>query len=221
MRTKTLLLTAALGAAGIATSMAQVYSQNAVGYINLALPAGFTMIANQLVQPGGDYKLSALIPAPPLGTFIYKYNGSGFDAREFNEFSGVWEPDANLTIDLGSGVWISVPTAYTLTLVGEVPQGTLNTATPNGFSIKSSQVPQQGSLSQSNGTTVANLDLGLTAGVGDFVYRYNGSGFVSYELNEFSGLWEPSTPSVNVGEAFWLFRQPTSPTVWTRNFSVN
>ena len=35
MRTKTLLLTAALTAAGALTSMAQVYSINIVGYINL------------------------------------------------------------------------------------------------------------------------------------------------------------------------------------------
>jgi hypothetical protein len=107
-----------------------------------------------------------------------------------------------------------------LTLVGEVPQGTLNTATPNGFSIKSSQVPQAGPLSQADGTSTA-ADLGLTAGINDFIYRYNGSGFVTYELNQFSGVWEPSIPSVNVGEAFWLFRANTSPTVWTRNFSVN
>ena len=41
MRTKTLLLTAALCAAGIATSKAQVYSVNAVGYVNTALVKAF------------------------------------------------------------------------------------------------------------------------------------------------------------------------------------
>ena len=46
MRTKTLLLTAALAAAGVVSSMAQVYSVNSVGYVNLTLPNGFSMIAN-------------------------------------------------------------------------------------------------------------------------------------------------------------------------------
>ena len=46
MRTKTLLLTAALSAAGIASSMAQVYSVNAVGYVNTPLVTGFNLISN-------------------------------------------------------------------------------------------------------------------------------------------------------------------------------
>jgi hypothetical protein len=48
MRTKTLLLTAALAVAGLSSASAQVYSVNAVGYINLSLPKGFSMICNQL-----------------------------------------------------------------------------------------------------------------------------------------------------------------------------
>ena len=58
MRTKTLLLTAALSAAGIATSMAQVYSANAVGYVNKLIPTGFSMIAN----PVFGRKLLARLP---------------------------------------------------------------------------------------------------------------------------------------------------------------
>ena len=48
MRTKALLLTAALGLASVATSMAQaVYSVNVVGYINLTMKPGFNLVANQ------------------------------------------------------------------------------------------------------------------------------------------------------------------------------
>src|SRR5439155_26780565 len=39
MRTKTLLLPAALSAAGLASATAQVYSVNAVGYVNVSVPA--------------------------------------------------------------------------------------------------------------------------------------------------------------------------------------
>ena len=47
MRTKTLLLTAVLGIASAASSMAQaVYSVNVVGYVNLTLKRGFNAVAN-------------------------------------------------------------------------------------------------------------------------------------------------------------------------------
>src|ERR1700744_2623354 len=48
MRTKTLLIAAAALAAGVISSEAQVYSQNIVGYINLPLSPGYTLIGNQL-----------------------------------------------------------------------------------------------------------------------------------------------------------------------------
>ncbi len=49
MRTKTVILIAAVCAAGAATSMAQVFSVNAVGYVNKVIPAGgFAMVSNPL-----------------------------------------------------------------------------------------------------------------------------------------------------------------------------
>src|SRR5687768_8351279 len=55
MRTKTLLLTAALAAAGLTSSMAQVFSVNAVGFVNVTVPASsFALLANPLNQPTND-----------------------------------------------------------------------------------------------------------------------------------------------------------------------
>ncbi len=54
MRTKILLSVAAALAVGVASSMAQTYSQNVVGYINTTIPAnGFVMIGNTLIN-GSD-----------------------------------------------------------------------------------------------------------------------------------------------------------------------
>src|SRR5213075_206777 len=72
MRTKTTLLTAALVAAGALTSMAQVYSVNIVGYINLNIPKGFSMIANQL-DTTPDNTLASVLPNPPENTSCYKF----------------------------------------------------------------------------------------------------------------------------------------------------
>jgi hypothetical protein len=90
MRTKTLLLTAALSAAGIATSMAQnVYSVNMVGYINKTMPKGLSMIANQLnASPNnkvttlfGTPALVDLGPGVPGAITINKFNGINYDLR--------------------------------------------------------------------------------------------------------------------------------------------
>jgi hypothetical protein len=54
MRTKTLLLAAAAIAVGTAISMAQTYSQNIVGYVNMNCNAGFTTLANPLDGMNSD-----------------------------------------------------------------------------------------------------------------------------------------------------------------------
>src|SRR5205823_10525287 len=83
MRTKTLILTAVLSAAGLATSFAQnpVYSQNAVGYINVNLSAGYTLIACQLnASPNNSLEtlFGTLLVA---GDTVYKFNCTGFNSH--------------------------------------------------------------------------------------------------------------------------------------------
>src|SRR5687767_2502685 len=119
MRTKTLLLTAALCAAGAATSMAQVYSVNMVGYINQPIPAGFSMVANQL-NASPDNKVTTLLPAPPNNTAVYKFNkaSGGYDTLQF---LGAWEgDDLDMTLNPGEGAFVFAPSAFSTTFVGEV-----------------------------------------------------------------------------------------------------
>jgi hypothetical protein len=212
MRTKALILTAAVGAMSIASSMAQVYSVNAVGYINITCNPGFNLIVNQLTPAVNE--LQALIPNPPPGTQIYKYSGGNYTLATFDEFDLNWGPQATLSLDLGGGFWINVPpgSPTTITFVGEVPQGTLTTPTPLGFNLVGSKVPQAGPVDT----------LGLTAGAGDQIYRFaNPGGYTLFTFDEFDLAWTPSIPSVGVGEAFWLVRAPGSPANWTRTFTVN
>jgi len=212
MKTKALLLTVALGVAGAATSMAQVYSQNAVGYINLTLPAGFSIIANQLSAP--SYTLNALIPNPPPSTIIYKFIGTGYQIRTFDPDDLVWSPNGtDVSLGLGEGAFISLPTPTTLTFVGEVPQGTLNTPVAHGFSIISSQVPQSADVTA----------LGLVGGPSDIVYKFVGTGYQIFTFDPDDLVWSPGVPqgpTMNVGEGFFYSRSGAS-TTWTRTFSVN
>jgi len=210
MRTKTLLLTAALMAAGVASSMAQVYSVNAVGYVNLSIPGGFSMIANQFIAP--SYKIKDLIPNPPPGTVLYLFsNTGGYDVQTFDDIDLAWSPNPNATLNLGGGAFILSPSLFNLTFVGEVPQGTLNTATPAGFSILSSQVPQSAPIS----------NLGLVGEPADVLYKFsNTAGYVVYTFDDIDLVWSPNEPSMGVGESFFLLKSGPSRT-WTRTFTVN
>jgi hypothetical protein len=211
MRTKTLLLTAALSAAGALTSMAQVYSINIVGYVNLSIPQGFSMIANQLNNSANN-QLQTLFPAPPNASFFYKFNGISYAIDDFTD--GAWEGDTSgtMTMNPGEGIFINATAPFTATFVGEVQ---LSSSTPvaHGFNIVSSAIPQQGFL---------DTDLGYgTPGNAEFTYQFNG---ISYRINDFTdGAWEGddggAAPTIKVGEAFWIYN-PNPAKTWSRTFSV-
>jgi hypothetical protein len=202
MRTRTLLLAAAALAAGLATSSAQVYSQNVVGYMNVASPSGFSIIANQLNSTNNT--VGSLLPSPANGTILYKFSGGSLIANNYT--FGSWN-DSSMTLNPGEGVIIYNPgSATTITFVGEVKQGTLTTPLPAGFSIVSSQVPQSGLIS---------TDLLFpTPNNGDIVYQ--GGSFTA--RNYTFGSWTGGEPSLAVGEAVLAYK--TQAQSWVRNFTV-
>lgn len=207
MRTKTLLLTAALSAAGVmATMAAGVTSVNVVGYINVSVPSGFSFIANQLSAQ--NEKISALISRPPDGTVVYTWE-NGFAANSFNLFGDeTWDnPDTILTPGNGALIYNATAAAFTITFVGEVKQGTLTTTVPSGFSFISSQVPQEGTLSA----------LGYTAKDGDVFYKWD-NGFSASAYNLFGdNTWDGDEPTLKVGQSGLLF---STGGAWTRTFNV-
>jgi hypothetical protein len=106
-------------------------------------------------------------------------------------------------------VFVRVSGTNVVTFVGEVPQGTLTTTMPQGFSIVSSQVPQEG-------TPTA---LGFTAAEGDALYFFveatQAYDIIAYEFGEYS----KPLPSLAVGEAFFVRKVAAG--TWTRTFNVN
>jgi len=208
MRTKTLLLAAVLSAGGVASSLAQVYSVNAVGYVNVTLTAGLSLICNPLkVTAGND--LNHVLPGLPDGTTVYTYDTS-FHSSSYVAALTTWIP--NLTVAPGQGFFISLAAGQTITFVGEVPQGTdSNIPVSNGLSLISSPVPQSLVLDA----------MQFPADNGDTVYFYRGTP-KSYASASFLAPvgWIPAanaTPAV--GEGFWASKQTAA--TWTRNFSVN
>jgi hypothetical protein len=233
MRTKTLLLTAALTAAGVATSMAQVYSVNMVGYINQSIPAGYSMLANHL-NNSPDNLVVTLFPAPPDGTTVYKFDpasGGYAIATYIDPASGGtgWEGVVDMTLGPGEGCFFQSPSSFTHTFVGEV-QLASNLSIGAGYQIVSSVLPQSLPLqgAANDGVPAAPVGLGFTPADNDTVYRFDsasGGYLIDTYIDPASGGtgWEGASagapPTPQIGEAFWISHSgPVNP--WSRNFVV-
>jgi hypothetical protein len=113
-----------------------------------------------------------------------------------------------MTLAPGEGFFINVPAATTITLIGEVSLSN-SAALSAGYNLLAVPVPLAGGLADAAAG-------GLTPAEGDTVYQWTGSGFSAKSYVD--GAWEPSAPTVKVGEGFFL--QGAART-YTRNFSVN
>ena len=216
MRTKLLLLTAAVGAAGAVTSMAQVYSVNAVGYVNTTIPAnGFALISNPL--NAADNSIDKLFAGVPNGTQVYVYVNGVYVVGTYDDLDGSFGAMGKAPLAPGQGVFVRNPSGapLTVTFVGEVMQGTLTVPMVAGLQIVSSKVPQAGTAADlSFPHTLAG---GLSAG--DQCYRFGAD--QKYVVSTFDDLddnWAPPV-SLNVGEA--VFVKLAKAVTWTRTFSVN
>jgi hypothetical protein len=217
MRAKALILTAALSIAGLTTSVAQVYSVNAVGYVSVDFPTGFSLFTNPLDAGDGNNTVGNLLGDPPLFSNYYNWNGASFDIATYLG-GGEWDPAAASGWDLspGGGGFINLAEAYSVTFVGEVIQSVndapIDVAIAQGFSIISSKVPQAGGV-----TSVLEL---TQLGLFDNLYQWdNASG--GYTIFTYLGdsTWDPSEPSIAVGEAFFV--NAAAAATWSRVFTVN
>jgi hypothetical protein len=228
MKTKALLLAAAICAVAAGTSKAQVYSANAVGYVNMTLNPGFSLIANPLDNTNNS--LSVILPNVPVQTRVYRFEpvpATYTIATKTPIGGGSW--NTNMVMEPGQGFFISIPAGapVTVTFVGEVPQGNLsNPLAPGRFQIVSSQVPQALPLGRPN-SAVGVQTLGFPAAVGDRVYTFNGTytthTFVQLGANPpfWNTAGSQDGPTIGVGQSFFLSRAATGSSAWTRTFSVN
>jgi hypothetical protein len=112
----------------------------------------------------------------------------------------------------GEAAFINNPfsTNFTLTFVGTVPQGLLTNNLVTGFNLVSSIVPQGGSV---------DTNLGITPGIGDTVFLYNGG----YTADTYSaGGWSSGfSPISTVGQGFFYNNVSGGTEAWVVNFTVN
>lgn len=217
MKTKALLLAGLVTLAGVVASQAQtVYSVNAVGFVNVDVPTGFSMIANPLSN--SDSKVSVLLPSVPENSQLFKFD-AGLGSYVINTFRtaqfGGWQ-NPSMTLTPGEGAFFKNPSAspLTLTFTGEVIQSVGNNpvvvSLPAGFSIASSKVPQSGALDTVLGFPIAHNDR---------IFRFDNSlnSYVIYTYR--NGAWVGgNVPSVQVGESFFV--QKSTAVDWERTFTV-
>lgn len=214
MRTKTLLLTAALSAVSAAAAMAQtVYSVNAVGYVNKTITQGsWQLIANPLMN--GNNLLTTILTDAPANTEVQKWNGTAFISAK--KVGTSWLGAAGtVAFKPSEGFFIKIPgtATTTLTFVGEVAQNAdSNIGFATGYNLLGSVVPQSGKI---------QTDLQFPAKANDEVLtlKADGSGYNSVKKVGTTWLGTGGEPTIDVAQGFWL--KTAAGGTWTRNFSVN
>jgi hypothetical protein len=222
MRTK-ILLSAALVAAGVAAADAQqVYSVNAVGYVNVTIMPAYNLLANPL--NGTNNVISTIIPTAPDGTSVLTWNAAINDFNQADQYftgagwlNGDGDPSTRL-LPPGQGFFLQNNSGAnaTITFVGEVPQGALTNRIGTSYGFYGSQVPQSAGLTALGFPGVEGL-------------TYNSWNKTTQDYNQSyqysSGFWfdpngDPNDPVPAVAEGF-LVTNPGAAVNWTRNFSVN
>jgi len=211
MKTKSILAAALLIAASAASASAQtVYSVNAVGFVNVVFPPGFSIACNPL--EAATNTVVALFPGVPNGTSVFKFD-TGTGAYVGSTFLfGNWN-NPSMTLVPGEGFFFRNPgvTSLTNTFVGNVKQGTLATPLAAGFTLVGSQVPQSGLVA---------TDLGLPIGNAESVFKFsNASGQYTGGTYLFGSWGAGGEPTIAVGEGFFV--KKTASTTWNRTFSVS
>jgi hypothetical protein len=168
----------------------QLACSSAYGFVNLALPAGRSMIGNPLL--GTNMTIGTLITNVPNSTTLQFWGTTNWGPTATYS-SGSWD-NPNWTLIPGDGAFIDVSTNINIKFIGQVLDGNITNMIPTGFSVRSPAYPLA--------TDINCLGLtGLTNG--DYILEWNGTGYTGY--TNVSGTWEPSTPTVAVGQSFIVY----------------
>jgi hypothetical protein len=239
MRTKTLLLSTLLGAlGGVSVNAQNVYSLNAVGYINVTCVPGFNIIScpligapdpitgtlntigtllpnnsNQLVQ----CTVWSYDPALPGG-----YTNDTASTKGNNNTNG-WKNGGQITMMPGQAVWFDNAFSSNLvfTFVGTVPSGSLTNTLTTGFNLVSSILPMSGDL------VTNSLSMFTNPTSQDIVWVYSPpiTNYITYTYTKKSGVWSGASGTQDpivpfVGSGFW-YSTSASSISWVESYSVS
>lgn len=200
--------------AGLVSSSAQVYSANVVGYVNIQLTNGFTMVANQLDFDGtgtNNNILTCLGTNLPNALTVEAWNGAGFSSTKWSTGGQKWSSSTALitnSMQPSVGFFVSSPVQTNFVEVGTVLQGTNTYPIMPGLQIASFRTPVSGGI---------QTGLGYVPTKNDVVEVWNGGGFSSHKWS--GSAWSGGgEPIINVGQAVFLNAIATNN--WTQGFTV-
>ena len=134
--------------------MAQTYSQNIVGYVNTAIPPGYTMLVAP-VSPNTTNNAEAVLPCLSSGDQLLVWTGGGYAIEYFNGpgdwYDGNFNPISQPVLLPGQGFYYYQNTGLlkTNTFVGTV-QLTNTVALAAGYGLVGSTAPVSGSIESTN-----------------------------------------------------------------------
>lgn len=208
-----------------AASAMAVTSVNVVGYVNKTVPAGqWAILANPL-SASPDNTIATVLPTPPDGTTVYKWdssvnNWSSDSPNSYDSGFGGWG-SPGMTLKPGEGFFLNAPSGadLTITFVGDVLQGAQVVPIGPNYQLVGSTWPATGALQ-------GNLMYSPSTGGGDTVYVWNmaAQGYTQADLYIYDpgfGGWGPSDPVIEMGTGFWLLPGSDGTATWNQNFTVN
>lgn len=213
-------------------AQSNVYSLNIVGYVNVPVPAGFSILANPLDDGLSDTNVITTVLATNIvaNSQVFTFTPSGgYNSTVESYFADFgWFPGTT-HLAPGTGFFFFSPTATNITFVGQISAGTYtNTLAANSFNLVGSVVPE----ALPPGVPGESSTLGVPVTANDVIYRYNSTAYAAeggYDtITYFQGFgWFDSVagggstngPTLNVGEGVFLFS--TAGGNWVENFSVN
>jgi hypothetical protein len=248
MRTKTVLLTSLLGALSSVSVMAQtnVYSLNAVGYINVTVYPGYNIVTVPLMTTPDNTIGTVLNNANSNLTTstVYFYSPSLGYTSGLTDTAKNYSPSPGLSTTTNANGWANNGTnvaspgvafwfenkgtnPLTLTFVGTVPTGPITNTLVSGLNLVGSVVPMSGDLVTNPISDLTNYN------VGDGVYIYTPTNAVPYFEyasaggigggHGYHGNWsangDPIVP--NVGEGFFYDNKVGTTVEWVEDYSVS
>jgi len=183
---------------------AQDLCSNIVGYVSLTLPPGFSMIANPLHSPVNT--VGKVFKDWPDGTTLNKFDTHLFQLVENAVKFGQWTNPSECLMPGEGAIFFNPTSDYrSICFAGEVLQKEPSIPIPSGFSMRSSPVPQPGSL-------VDDLDFPIANGDVIHVFDRDKQQYVLYPYED--GKWTSGVPMLSVGEAFWVAKTEAGTWTW-------
>lgn len=208
MKAKTLLVAAAALAAATISSQAQVYSQNIVGYANVVLGPGYTLISNPLDDGNGNQLTNVMASAGLANkSQVITWNGTGYNGA-IGKITGGW--GGNTTLPPGTGFFVNnSSTTKTNTFVGSLvvlSGANVTNVLTSGYSLVGSPIPYAGEA-----TTDTNINL-LNAGLANksqLISWNSGSQTFNGAVGKITGGFGGTFP-ITVGQGFFINNSSTS-----------